>query len=380
MILETDFGVCIGGFKAAGIKGGKHGVALIVSDRICDAVGVFTKNTVKAAPLLVTRKKLKNGIHAIIANSGNANACTKTGLRDAEEMCRVAAKSLRIDAKNVAVASTGIIGRPLNLEIIKNQVARISKNLGKTSKSAARAIMTTDTKPKQVSVEYKGIRIGGIAKGAGMISPNMATMLCFLTTNADLRRGELQKALKDAVEDNFNMLSVDNCMSTNDMVLLLSNKTKKCSASDFRKALNFVTRKLAVMIARDGEGSTKYVEVTVKGAKSKAEARKGAKAVVSSDLFKTMIYGKSANFGRIVSALGSVIKVDFKKMRIRFSSKKGSAVTFDNGRIGNLKKAVRILEDDEIFIDVNLRHGRESATAFGCDLTEGYVRINARYS
>ncbi len=378
---KGEQGVCIDGFKASGLKRGKYGLALIVNDGVCKSAGVFTRNSVKAAHVLLDGKKLESGIQAIVVNSGNANCCTKNALQDAGKMCELAAKELGIDADNVAVASTGIIGKKLDLGIIEELSKEAGKNLSeKGSRSAAEAIMTTDTFSKEISVEFNGIKVGGIAKGAGMINPDMATMLCFLTTNANLSREELQKALSKSVDSSFNMLSVDGDMSTNDTVLLLSNGKKDCSSGDFQTVLDYATVELAKMIARDGEGATKLIEVEVSGAADNETAREGAKAVVSSNLVKSAIYGENPNWGRILSSLGSVIELNFEKIDIEFQSEKGKVEVVKHGSVKDLNKASEVLKGKEIRILVNLNLGKGEATAFGCDLTPEYVKINAEYS
>jgi len=380
-ITKTTTGICIDGFKANGLKKGKYGLALIVNDKVCKSAGVFTRNNIKAAHILVNSKKLESGIQAIIVNSGNANCCVNTAMKDAKKMCEIAAKELDINSNQVAVASTGIIGRKLDLDAIEDLAKEAAESLSsKGSRKAAKAIMTTDTFPKEVSFEFEGIKVGGIAKGAGMIAPNLATMLCFLTTNANLSRDELQGALSKSVENSFNMLSIDGDMSTNDTALLLSNGKKDCSVENFQRVLDHATLELAKMIARDGEGATKFIEVEVDGVSDAENARKGAKAVVSSSLVKAATHGENPNWGRIVSALGGVMGVDFEKVDIEFQSEKGKAEVVKQGELKDLKKAGDILKGKEIKILVNLNSGRKKATAFGCDLSQEYVRINAEYS
>jgi len=378
---KGEQGVCIDGFKASGLKRGKYGLALIVNDGVCKSAGVFTRNSVKAAHVLLDGKKLESGIQAIIINSGNANCCTKNALQDAGKMCELAAKELGIESDNVAVASTGIIGKKLDLGVIEELTKEAAKKLSsKGNQDAAKVIMTTDTFAKEISIEFNGIKVGGIAKGAGMIAPNMATMLCFLTTNANLSREELQDALSKSVDSSFNMLSIDGDMSTNDTVLLLSNGKFDCSLGDFQTVLDYATVELAKMIAGDGEGSEKFIEVEVSGAADNESARKGAKAVVSSNLVKAAVHGESPNWGRVVSALGSVIDVNFEKIDIEFQSEKGKSEVVKQGAVKDLKKAGEILKGKEIKILVNLNLGSGKSSAFGCDLTPEYVRINAEYS
>ncbi len=382
-VAESGGGVCIGGFQASGVRDGRYGLALIVADRVCRTAGVFTRNKIKASPVLLDMGKLGHGFQVIVANSGNANACVREGMDDARKMCRLAAEKTGVREENVAVASTGIIGRRLDMNLIEELIGAAAGTLSTSpegSSKAAEAIMTTDTMVKELCVEYKGIRMGGIAKGAGMISPDMATMLCFISTNADLGRDELQDALVEAVDESFNMLVIDGDMSTNDMVLLLSNPSKKCSLRDFKHTLNYFTKEMAKKMALDGEGSTKYLEVEVKGAGRREEARKGARAIASSSLVKTALYGGNPNWGRITAALGSVTDFLFDETDIIFESSKGRVVVLEKGEVGDLKKAGEVLGGREIKITVDLNMGASEATAYGCDLTPGYVEINAGYS
>lgn len=379
----TKSGVCVEGFAAAGVKEGKYGVALIASDRVCDCAGVFTTNNVKAAPVLVTRKMIKNGIQAVVANSGNANACVPEGAVDANHMRGITAKALGVSKNNVGVASTGIIGRRMNMPAVEKLIKKASENMSSSpdaSIRAAKAIMTTDTRLKQVSVKYGGVEVGGMAKGAGMIAPNMATMLCFITTNADLEISVLQKALKRSVDDSFNMMVVDGDMSTNDMVLLLSSRRVKCGMKVFQRLLDYVTAGLARKIVEDGEGATKFIEVNVVGAKTKKDARTGAKAIASSLMVKTMVYGENPNWGRIMQSLGQVVAFKFNKTDIILSSGSMKAFAVRRGIGGNLDKLRSILENKNIKITVNLHSGGENATSWGCDITPEYVNLNAGYS
>lgn len=375
--------MCIGGFKAYGVREGKYGVAFIVCDQVCDVAAVYTKSSVKGAHILVDEKKQSNGLQAIIVNSGNANAYVKDGVQDAERMCEIAAKELGIKAEHVGVASTGITGRKLDLEKIEKLVGKAVSKLtysAEGSRKAAEAIMTTDTKVKELCFEHNGIRVGSIAKGAGMIAPDLATMLCFLTTNADLDREELQKALERSVEDSFNMLVVDGDMSPNDTVLLMSNRKKKCSLEDFQYILDHTTKEMAKLMAWDGEGATKFLEVEVKGARSREEAKAAAKAVTSSPLVKTAFYGENPNWGRIVAAVGSRIGFSLEKIDLFFESGKQRGQVVEGGVGGDLEKAAEILKNKEIKVIIDLNEGDWKATAWGCDLTEDYVKINARYN
>ncbi|MFH1788467.1 MAG: bifunctional ornithine acetyltransferase/N-acetylglutamate synthase [Candidatus Altiarchaeota archaeon] len=383
-VSKTNNGVCIRGFKAAGVREGKTGVAIIASETVCESAGVFTTNSVKAAPVILTKKKVKKGINAVVVNSGNANACVAEGVKDAEEMCTHTAETLGIKPENIGIASTGIIGRRLNTAEIKKLITKTAKQLGcspEKSLDAAKAIMTTDSKAKTVSAKYKGIEVGAIAKGAGMIAPNMATMLCMITTNANLTQTKLQGALTESIKESFNMIVVDGDESTNDTVLLMSNKTKDCSVSDFRKVLDYVTKAVAKKIAYDGEGATKGIELSVVNAKDEKQARKAVKAILSSPLVKTAVYGENPNWGRILSKLGSVVKVDYRKVSVLFSDGRTREYALKaGGKRGNLAKLERILKSGEIKIVVDLKSGKAKAVGWGCDLTLGYVKVNAEYN
>ena len=389
-IKETDSGICIDNFKANGVRKGKYGVALLVNDTPCETSVVFTKNYVKSASLLVTREKIQNKLQAVVINSGCANTCVKQGVKDAERMCNLAGEKLGIDSGNIGVGSTGKIGQSLDMplieELISESVSRLSGNSklsgnlsGNGSLNAAKAIMTTDTFPKQISVEYKGIKIGGIAKGAGMISPDLATMLCFLTTNANLSRDDLQSSLKKSADKSFNMLVIDDDMSTNDMVLLMSNRKQECAIGDFQFLLDYVTTKLARMMAKDGEGATKFIELELKGVETEEKAKIGAKSIISSSLVKTTLFGENPNWGRIIAALGSKVEFDWNKTDIIFESSGKRVVVVENGVEKDIASAKNILKDKEIKIIVDLNSGDERAVAYGCDLTPEYVRINAGY-
>ena len=378
---RTDRGVCTDGFTAYGFKDGKYGLALIKADRVCTAVGVFTKNSVQAAHVILDKPLLKGGLQAIAANSGNANACMPEGLKDARRIQKAAAKALGVSPKNLAVASTGIIGRRIDASILEERIRHVAPRMSPDgSMEAATAIMTTDKTPKQYSIEYGGIQVGGICKGAGMIAPNMATMLCFITTNADLERGTMQKALNEAVEDTFNMITVEGDMSTNDTVIVMSTRKKKCSKKIFLEMLREVSREISKMIVRDAEGATKFIEFNLTGARSAREAREAAKAVVNSPLVKTAFYGENPNWGRIIAAIGARIKVDYRKVDLTFRAEKESVQIVKKGVMGDLEKAKAVMKSREITVDCNLNCGKHKATAWSCDLTEEYVRINAGYN
>lgn len=397
----TNRGVCVPGFRAAGVKRGKYGVALIRSETPAKASVMLTSNKVKAAPLLVSKEHVNNDIFGIIANSGNANAFTgDAGMEDAREMCSLAAKLLGGKAENYLVASTGVIGRRLDLatvERLANEAARSLEASPKASEDAARAIMTTDTFPKICSVEVElsdGSRyeVGGIAKGAGMIAPKLshATMLCFLTTNARLEKEEMDEALARAVEQSFNRVVVDGDTSTNDFVVLLANgSAANDSIAGFQEALNFVTQTLAKSIARDGEGATKYIEVRVLGAVSDSDANLAARAVVGSNLVKSAVFGGDPNWGRIIAALGySGAEVVPEKITLYVGTKgderrvclveKGKPLALEG--TAELKAAEEVLRQKEIYITAELNLGRGRGEAYGCDLTYEYIRINAEYT
>ncbi len=389
----VEGGICaVKGVKAYGIKDGKMGLAVMVAKG--PAAAVFTLNKVVAAPVLVTRDHLRtNGtmFNGIIANSGGANAFThEQGIRDAIEMARLLASRLGVDPHSIGVASTGVIGRPLNMAWIREHFDEVFDRLSNSpdgSVTANRAVMTTDLVPKSYAVELDGgVRIGAIAKGSGMIEPNMGTMLSFVFTDADISHSQLQKCLKSAVDKSYNMVVVDGDTSTNDMVTLIA--TGQAGKPDFKKfqeGLDKVCTEISKQIARDGEGATKLIEVTVDGAKSVKDARKAAKAVVRSPLFKSAVYGTDPNWGRAVCAVGySSCDVDPAKVTLTFSNGKDSVYLVDNGipksDEATLAKAKAIMGGDTLYVNVKLNLGKASATAWGCDLTHKYVDINASYT
>ena len=390
------------GFKANGIHCGirknqsKKDLALIVSDTIATAAAVYTTNLVKGAPLLVTKKHIENGAaQAVICNSGNANTCNANGVEIAEEMSRLVEKAVGVNANDVVVASTGVIGQPLNLEPIENGMCELCKGLSfDNGLSAAQAIMTTDTVHKEIAVEFeiggKTCRLGGIAKGSGMIHPNMATMLVFLTSDVSISRDMLQKALSGDIADTFNMISIDGDTSTNDMVVILANgkaENEEITAEGedfdtFMKALNTVTVHLCRMIAGDGEGATKLLECKVSGADHNATAKTVAKSVICSSLLKAAMFGADANWGRVLCAIGySGASVDINKIDVSFKSAKGEIAVckMGSGIEFSEEKAKEILLEREIEILVNLNSGEACSTAWGCDLTYDYVKINGDY-
>lgn len=395
-------GVCAAkGFKASGVHCGirkqttKKDLALIVSEIPAAAAAVYTQNLVKGAPIYVTKENISDGkAMAIICNSGNANTCNANGIEIAEQMCELTQKFTGINKKDVIVASTGVIGQPLSIEPIAEGMDALVKGLGDNSDDAAQAIMTTDTVKKEIAVEFeidgKKCVIGGIAKGSGMIHPNMATMLVFVTTDVSISSAMLQKALRNDVKNSFNMISVDGDTSTNDMVCVMANglagnKEINDEGEDFevfKKALNEVTVNLCRKIAGDGEGATKLLECIVNGAKSDSEAKGAAKSVICSSLLKAAMFGADANWGRVLCALGySGENLDVNKIDVSFKSDKGEILVCKNGAGVDFseEKAKEILLEKEIQILVDLNDGQYSATAWGCDLTYDYVRINGDY-
>ena len=396
-------GVCAAkGFTAGGIHCGirknqtKKDLALIQCAVSASAAAVYTTNLVKGAPLTVTKEHLKSGkARAVICNSGNANTCNADGVEIAEQMCLETANVLGIRADEVIVASTGVIGQRLDLTPIRAALPALAASLSPEGGSeAAAAIMTTDTVDKQAAVEFtlggKTCRLGGMAKGSGMIHPNMATMLVFLTTDAAISPAMLRKALSADVAETFNMVSVDGDTSTNDMVTVMAsglagNEEILSEGPDFTvfmKALNTVTMHLCRMIAGDGEGATKLLECRVTGAPSREAARTAAKSVICSSLVKAAMFGADANWGRILCAIGySGAAVDVTKIDVSFRSAKGEiAVCRDGAGIPfSEEKAKEILLEKEIDILVALNDGAENAAAWGCDLTYDYVKINGDY-
>lgn len=395
-------GVCAAtGFTAAGVHCGirknklKKDLALIYSQTPAAAAAVYTTNLVKGAPLTVTKAHLANGVaQAVICNSGNANTCNANGVQIAEQMSQLAANALNILPQDVIVASTGVIGQPLNIAPIEQGIPKLVNSLGNNSTQAAEGIMTTDTKVKQVAVQFSvgGVtcRLGGIAKGSGMIHPNLATMLVFITTDCSISSEMLQKALSTDVAETFNMVSIDGDTSTNDMVAVLANgmaknKTITKPGEDyaaFMQALNTVTVHLCRLIAADGEGATKLLECKVCGAKTKQTAKAVAKSVVCSALTKAAMFGADANWGRVLCAIGySGEPVDVTKIKVAFASQKGEITVCQNGAGVDFseEKAKQILLQNEVEILVDLNSGSAEATAWGCDLTYDYVKINGDY-
>lgn len=390
------------GFTANGIHCGirknkdKKDLSLIFAECRCSAAAVYTTNKVKGAPIAVTKEHLSDGYaQAMICNSGIANTCSPGGEEKARKTCEAAAKELGISPDDVIVASTGVIGAPLNLGAIENGIPELVKGLSKQGgKAAVLGIMTTDTHPKEKCVEFEldgqTCRIGGIAKGSGMIHPNMATMLSFITTDVLISPEMLNRALRYAVADSFNMVSVDGDTSTNDMMCVMASGLSGNAVIEkenedytvFAEALRELSIALAREIAADGEGATKLIVCNVKGAADDGDARKVAKSVICSPLVKTAMYGADANWGRVICAAGySGVEFDPFTVDISFRSGKDTVDVCKNGEEVEFDDefAAKLLSNDEINIDVTMREGGASATAFGCDLTYEYVKINGEY-
>ena len=390
------------GFVAGGIHCGvrknksKPDLAMIYSEKPCTAAAVYTRNLVKGAPILVTQKNLADGTaKAVICNSGNANTCNADGVEKAEAMCQLAAKALGVAPQDVVVASTGVIGQVLPLEPIQEGIPELVKTLSpEGSLAAATAIMTTDTIPKeaaaQVEIGGKTVTLGGISKGSGMIHPNMATMLCFVTTDCAITPEMLDKAIHQVTEKTFNMISIDGDTSTNDTFAILANgtagnETIAAPGPDydaFVEALEAVCRQLSKLMAGDGEGATKLLVCQVEGAADPETAKVVAKSVICSTLFKAAMFGADANWGRVLCAIGySGAAVDVHKIDVSFRSAKGQVDVCQNGAgiPFSEEKASEVLGEKEIDILVHLHMGQEQAEAYGCDLTYDYVKINGDY-
>jgi len=402
-ITRETGGICApSGFQAAGVHCGlaksadKKDLALIYSRVPCAAAGVYTQNKVKAAPVLVTKEHLSDGAaQAVIVNSGNANACNADGEAVARGMCACMARILSLREQDVLVASTGVIGQPLPLEKVERAAPLLRAALSaKGGSDAVRAIMTTDLKEKEIAVSFEldGVtcRISGIAKGSGMIHPNMATMLGFLTTDASISADMLAHALRMVVEDTFNMVTVDGDTSTNDTVLILANGLAKNppitqegpALQTFAVALMHVCIYLARMMAKDGEGATKLLECIVSGAPDDATAKVLAKSVIGSSLFKAAMFGADANWGRVLCALGYAgADFDIGKVEVAFASRAGEVLVCQDGAgvPFSEERAKQVLLEDEIEIQISLNQGEGKAVAWGCDLSYDYVKINGDY-
>ena len=377
----------LAGAASAGINekaGDKPDLGVLFSEAPCVAAAVFTTNRIKAAPVVLSQQRLKGGrVGAVVVNSGCANAGTgEGGLRDAAKMAKLAAEGIGMSPEDVLVASTGVIGVPLPMKRIEPVIEQVilSRDGGH---ELAKAMMTTDTFAKEMAVKVKTgdseFTIGGVAKGSGMIHPSLATLLCFITTDAAVELRFAKKALKKAVDNSFNMVSIDGDTSPNDMVLLMANGLAgSAPGGAFEQGLNEVCLYLAKAIARDGEGATKLIEVTVDGAVSLAEARLAARTIVGSSLVKAAIHGADPNWGRIMAALGrSGVEVEEKKTDLYIGNiaivKAGAPLPFSQ------RGVIKLLEGKEVAISLNLNLGSSSATAWGCDLSEEYVTINSRY-
>ena len=388
------------GFRASGIHAGlkksRKDMALIVSECPAVSAAAFTTNRVKAAPVLYDMKILEKGFaRAVVVNSGNANACTgDQGYRDCEETASYAASALGIVSDEVFVSSTGVIGQMLDMTKIKKGIDSLVSALGNDGEAAAEAILTTDTVKKEVCVSVnldgREVKIAGMAKGSGMIHPNMATMLCFITSDAAISHDLLQELLGTTVEDTFNMISVDGDTSTNDTVIVLANgmagnrMIEKGSDSyiAFSKAFDYVLRELAKKIVKDGEGADRFIEMKVEGADGQDDARALARSVVSSSLVKAAFFGSDANWGRILCAMGySGASFSLDKVDLFYSSAAGSIQVLKSGSpiVFDEDEAKKILLEKEIYVRAVLHDGSACATAWGCDLTYDYVRINGDY-
>ena len=400
-VIEGD--ICTAkGFTASGVHCGirksrtKRDLALIYSEVPATTAAVYTTNLVKGAPLAVTKDNIADGIaQAMICNSGNANTCNADGVEVAEAMCKLIADELKISPKDVVVASTGVIGQPLDITPIKNGIPQLVKELSKDGgDNAAEGIMTTDTVKKQVAVQFeiggKTCTIGAMAKGSGMIHPNMATMLVFITSDVAISKDMLKKALSTDITNTFNMLSIDGDTSTNDMVTVMANGMAGNPVIDkegkdfdiFMEALNTVNVHMCRMIAGDGEGATRLLECVVTGAKTEQDAKKVAKSVVCSSLLKAALFAADANWGRVLCAIGySGADVDVDKIDLSFESKYGKLDVCKNGAgiPFSEEEAKKVLSEDQVDILVTLNSGNGKATAWGCDLTYDYVKINADY-
>ena len=406
MLKLIDGGVCAAqGFKAAGIHVGvkthanwKKDVALIVSDVDCAASAVFTKNVVKAAPIHVDNAHLADGkARAIIANSGNANACAPHGEENAEKMCAAAAKAIGCKAEDVLVSSTGVIGQTINVQVIEDGVPELYGALAhsaEASDAAAHAIMTTDTEKKEAAVETviggKVVRMGGIAKGSGMIHPNMGTMLCFLTTDCAISPEMIRTALLETVNVSFNRISVDGDTSTNDSCIVLANgmagnaviTEKGEDYAAFLEALQALCTELAKKMASDGEGAKHLITCTVKGAADEAQAETVSKSVISSTLTKAAIFGADANWGRVLCAMGySGAEFDPDKVDVHFTSAAGDIAVCEKGRGLDFDEelAKKILTEHDVEINIRLGEGEAACTCWGCDITYDYIKINGDY-
>lgn len=396
--LENSGITATGGFQAAGIasgiKKGKKDLALVYSEKDAVAAGVFTKNLVQAAPVHLCRSHLANPIRALVINSGNANACTGyQGMRDARAMAVQVASGLKIDPGQVMVSSTGVIGEPMPMDNVRSGINMVLTNLGKGPRAdaeAAESILTTDTKIKQSAYRYSlpegNFHIAGMAKGSGMICPNMATMLAFLATDVKIDRLLLQKLFADACDCSFNLITVDGDTSTNDTALILANGSvdeveitaEGKNLDIFKSMLNHVSRELALRIVEDGEGLTKVITLTIKGAADQGGARVMARSILNSPLVKTAFYGEDANWGRIIAALGYA-GVDFNPDTVDIFigpyqvAAGGGAVPFSEN------KMKKVLQNRDVQVTIDLKNGQAEVTAWGTDMSHEYISINSNY-
>lgn len=376
----------VDGVSAWGVKEGKYGLALIRASGT--AAGVFTTNLVRAPPVSLMEKRIRSGhLDAVIVNSGCANAYTgERGYQDAVRMGEIAASALAISPESVGIASTGVIGRYLDLSLIEDQCERVAPRLSRSREAeerAARAIMTTDLFEKHAMVRGDGFTVGGITKGSGMIAPNMGTMLAFIYTDADISGTALQNALKQAADRSFNRVVVDGDMSTNDIALCTATaRAGAVDAGAFSRTLEECCRKLAIQIATDGEGATKLLEVIVRGAPSEKDAAVVARTIVSSPLVKTAVYGEDPNWGRVMAAAGRAgIRFDPDAADLWISDGAIRLPLVTDGRIVvDLAAAKQVMHGKKVIFEIDLHAGTETATAWGCDLTEKYVEINGRYT
>ena len=401
---ELDGGLSvIDNLKVAGAKEGKYGVAVIVCEN-SNASAVFTSNKIVAAPVIYTKKVVEKGkVSAVFINSGNANCFTgDEGMKDCETLVELVSKELNIPKNEIAISSTGVIGRRMPIDIITKVASDVFSKLGnkpENSLDAAKAIMTTDRVPKQCALEVtltngKKVKIAGITKGSGMIAPNMGTMLSYIVTDGVIESDDINNSLKIAVDKSFNMIVVDGDESTNDTCLLMANGASGVNIvhdgevdSNFQNALDYLCQDLAKKMVGDGEGASKVIEANINGAKNIDEARLAAKAIVTSPLFKSAVFGGDPNWGRIVSAIGySGADVSDKTVTIAIANENNQVNLVKDGKIlafegtDNLKRAEEIMLGDEVIVNVNLNKGESKATAWGCDLTYDYVKINAEYT
>ena len=399
-------GICAAkGFTAGGIHSGlrknkdKKDLALILSEVMCNVACAYTQNKVTGAPILVTKTNVKDGkAQAIICNSGNANTCNANGIEIAVKMCKLAGSALNLQTQDIIVASTGVIGQPLDITPIKEHIGELASVLaqsGEASNATCDAIMTTDTVKKEFACEFildgKCVKIGGIAKGSGMINPNMATMLAFITTDCNISSKMLQNAVDTVVKTTLNMVSVDGDTSTNDMYIVMANgmaqnteikNTETEQYKIFESALFTLSKELSRAIAKDGEGATKLLECNVKNAPNETTAQLIAKSVINSSLFKSAMFGEDANWGRILCAIGYTdAEFDINQIDVKLMSKAGEVAVCQNGAGLDFDEDVAktVLSQDEIKINIDMKQGAGDATAWGCDLTYDYVKINGDY-